>query len=369
MKEIDLVSALRELKSRLEQTKLWFDEQAVVNKATALEYQMQQADFWSNQNEAKRVTALHDGLQKDVKDWQDINNQVITALEMAEADAKDQSVSLKNELEKVYGELASRLTNFEMKKLLASEYDQANALLAIHAGAGGTDAQDWAAMLRRMYLRFGEQMAWSIQIVDESRGQEAGIKSSLLKIEGPYAYGYLKCEAGVHRLVRISPFDAEKMRHTSFALVEVLPELPEVVDLAIEPKDLRIDTFMSSGHGGQSVNTTYSAVRLVHIPTGITVSCQNERSQTQNKETAMKYLRAKLWQIAWGKQQATKKELRGEFKSAEWGNQARSYVLQPYKLVKDHRTEFESNDPEKILDGEIMPFIEARLRQLLKPPN
>lgn len=369
MKEIDLVSALRELKARLEQAKLWFDEQAVANQAIALEQQMQQVDFWSNQAEAKRVTALHDSLQKEVIDWRNINSQVTTALEMAEADAKDQTVSLRSELEKVYGELESQLTNFEMKKLLANEYDQSNVLLAIHAGAGGTDAQDWAAMLRRMYMRFADQMGWSVQIVDESRGQEAGLKSSLLKIEGPYAYGYLKCEAGVHRLVRISPFDAEKMRHTSFALVEVLPELPEVVDLEVEPKDLRVDTFMSSGHGGQSVNTTYSAVRLVHLPTGITVTCQNERSQTQNKETALKYLRAKLWQIEWGKQQATKKELRGEFKSAEWGNQARSYVLQPYKLVKDHRTEFETNEPDKVLDGDIMPFIEARLRQLLAPPN
>lgn len=369
MKELDLLSVLRELQERFNQTKLWFDEKAVTAKITALEYQMQQSDFWSNQSEAKQITSLHGSLQKDIAEWHDLENQISTALEMAEVDAKDQTVSLKGELEGVYGNLESRLTNFEMKKLLAGEYDQTNALLAIHAGAGGTDAQDWAEMLRRMYLRFGDQMGWSVEVVDESRGTEAGIKSTLLKIEGPYAYGYLKCEAGVHRLVRISPFDAEKMRHTSFALVEVLPELPEVVELDIEPKDLRVDTFMSSGHGGQSVNTTYSAVRIVHIPTGITVSCQNERSQTQNKETAMKYLRAKLWQIEWGKQQATKKELRGEYKSAEWGNQARSYVLQPYKLVKDHRTDFESSDPDTVLDGDIMPFIEAKLRQLLIPPN
>lgn len=237
-------------------------------------------------------------------------------------------------------------------------------LLAIHAGAGGTDAQDWAEMLRRMYVRYGEQQGWQVEVVDESRGGEAGIKSSLLKITGRYAYGYLKCEAGVHRLVRISPFDAEKMRHTSFALVEVLPELPDVAEVELDPKDLRIDTFLSSGHGGQSVNTTYSAVRIVHIPTGITVTCQNERSQTQNKETALKYLRGKLWQLEWGKQQAEKQKLRGEFKSAEWGNQARSYVIHPYKLVKDHRTEFESTNPDKVLNGDLAPFIEARLKQL-----
>jgi len=293
-----------------------------------------------------------------------LQREVGDTLELATADQADQSVNLREDLEKVYTQLLKRMEKFEFKKLLGVKYDEANALLAIHAGAGGTDAQDWAEMLRRMYLRFCDQMGWQVEVVDESRGGEAGIKSSLLKVTGRYAYGYLKCEAGVHRLVRISPFDAEKMRHTSFALVEVLPELPEVGEVDIDPKDLRIDTFLSSGHGGQSVNTTYSAVRIVHLPTGITVTCQNERSQTQNKETAMKYLRAKLWQLEWGKQQAEKQKLRGEFKSAEWGNQARSYVLHPYKLVKDHRTEFESTNPDAALNGELLPFIEARLKQL-----
>ena len=325
---------------------------------------MSEPAFWQDQARARAVTAEHDGYKVELETWEGLQREVGDTVELAAADQADQSVSLREDLEKVYAQLVKRLEKFEFKKLLSAKYDDANVLLALHAGAGGTAAQGWAEMLRRMYLRFCDQMGWQVEVVDESRGGEAGIKSSLLKVTGRYAYGYLKCEAGVHRLVRISPFDGEKMRHTSFALVEVLPELPEVGEVEIDPKDLRIDTFLSSGHGGQSVNTTYSAVRIVHIPTNITVTCQNERSQTQNKETALKYLRAKLWQLAWGKQQAEKQKLRGEFKSAEWGNQARSYVLHPYKLVKDHRTEFESTNPDAALNGELLPFIEARLKQL-----
>lgn len=330
---------------------------------------MSEQAFWQDQARARTVTAEHDDYKTELITWESLLREAEDALELASADQADQSVNLRKDLEKVYAQLLKRLEQFEFKKFLSAKYDDANVLLALHAGAGGTDAQDWAEMLRRMYLRFCDQMGWKTEIVDESRGGEAGLKSSLLKVTGRYAYGYLKCEAGVHRLVRISPFDGEKMRHTSFALVEVLPELPDVGEVEIDPKDLRIDTFMSSGHGGQSVNTTYSAVRLVHIPTNITVTCQNERSQMQNKETALKYLRAKLWQLEWSKQQAEKQKLRGEFKSAEWGNQARSYVLHPYKLVKDHRTEFESTNPDAVLNGELSQFIEARLKQLAAAPG
>ncbi|HBH17104.1 MAG: Peptide chain release factor 2 [Parcubacteria group bacterium GW2011_GWD2_43_10] len=325
---------------------------------------MQEPDFWADQQQARATTTKHDSLKQELDDFLSLEKETGEALELASTDQGDQSVSLRQELEQVYSDLSNRLTALEFKKLLGGEYDEANCLLAVHAGAGGTDAQDWAEMLRRMYLRFCENKDWRVEVLDESRGQEAGIKSSLLKITGRYANGYLKTEAGVHRLVRISPFDAEKMRHTSFALVEVLPELPEVVQVDIDPKDLRIDTFMSGGHGGQSVNTTYSAVRIVHIPTGITVTCQNERSQMQNKEQAMKYLRAKLWQLEWGKQQEKKKELRGEYREAAWGNQARSYVLQPYKQVKDHRTDYEETNPSAVLDGKLDGFIAARLKQL-----
>jgi peptide chain release factor 2 len=221
-------------------------------------------------------------------------------------------------------------------------------------------------MLVRMLMRFSEKQGWNIRVLDESRGAEAGYKSITFEVKGRYAFGYLKSEHGVHRLVRISPFDAEKMRHTSFALVEVLPEIADEVEIEIKPEDLRIDTFMSGGKGGQSVNTTYSAVRIVHIPTGISVQCQNERSQQQNKETAMKILKSRLHRIEEEKRAKEREELRGEYKSAEWGNQIRSYVLHPYHLVKDHRTEYESSDPESALEGEILSLSEAYLRWIKK---
>lgn len=346
-----------------------FDPEGLKAKIRALEIEMAEPEFWHDQEHAREVSANHDVLSKDLETWESLTREVSDTLELAAADQIDQSVSLRVELEEQYNKFVKKFEVLEFKKLLGGEYDEANVMLAIHAGAGGTDAQDWAEMIRRMYLRYADKMGWRVDVLDESRGGEAGIKSSLLKITGRYAYGYLKCEAGVHRLVRISPFDAEKMRHTSFALVEILPELPDVAQVEIDPKDLRIDTFMSSGHGGQSVNTTYSAVRLVHIPTNITVTCQNERSQTQNKETALKYLKSKLWQLEWGKQQVEKKKLRGELKSAEWGNQARSYVIHPYKMVKDHRTDYESTNPDEVLEGNLEPFIEARLKQLAAQGN
>ena len=327
--------------------------------------------FWDDRTTARGVSARYGAVRAELTEYESLTREVRDLVELAcrpvgkaQADQADQSVSLRPEIEVAYATLAARLETLEFRKLLGGEHDESNCLLAVHAGAGGTDAQDWAEMLRRMYLRFADQRGWRVDVLDESRGGEAGIKSSLLKVSGRFAYGYLKCEAGVHRLVRISPFDGEKMRHTAFALVEVLPELPKVAEVTIDPKELRLDTFMSGGHGGQSVNTTYSAVRIVHLPTNLTVTCQNERSQMQNKAQAMKYLQAKLWQMAWGKRQAQQQELRGEFRSAEWGNQARSYVLHPYKLVKDHRTDFGSQDPDRVLGGDLTPFIEARLQQL-----
>lgn len=322
---------------------------------------MNSADFWNDRNTAQAKTIKLDELSKELARWKSIDGRIKDAIALAN-EAESSGEDLREDISATLQTLQNEFAGLEFYVLLSGEHDRANAIVAVHAGTGGTDAQDWAGMLLRMYMRFCEKKGWSVQVLDESRGQEAGIKSVTLEVRGQHAYGYLKAEAGVHRLVRISPFDAEQMRHTSFALVEVLPELDEIEEVKIDPKDLRIDTFMSSGKGGQSVNTTYSAVRIVHIPTGIAVSCQNERSQTQNKETAMKILKAKLHQIYLDERDKEKQQLRGEYKEAGWSNQIRSYVLHPYKQVKDHRSKFETTNPTTVLDGDIQPFIEAYLR-------
>ncbi len=251
----------------------------------------------------------------------------------------------------------------EIEAVLGGEYDRNDALVSIHAGAGGVDAQDWAEMLLRMYLRWAEREGFRTDILDESRGTEAGLKSVTFSVAGEFAYGYLRSEAGVHRLVRLSPFNANQLRQTSFALVEVVPEIDDAETVKIRPEDLRVDTYRSSGAGGQHVNKTESAVRLTHLPTGIVVACQSERSQIQNREQAMRLLQAKLFQRAKEEQSAKERELKGEHKSAEWGNQIRSYVLHPYTLAKDHRTKHETPQVHDVLDGELRPFMEAHLRR------
>jgi len=301
-------------------------------------------------------------LKEETGKWENLYKEAQSLDELAHEVERAGETELEQELKKKLEELEKEFRSLEFFILFSEKYSENNAIIAIHAGTGGTEAQDWAAMLLRMYFRFAERHGFESRLIDEHRGNEAGIKSATFEICGRYAYGWLKSEAGVHRLVRISPFDAEKMRHTSFALVEVLPELSEIEEVKIDPKDLRVDTFLSSGHGGQSVQTTYSAVRVVHIPTGISVSCQNERSQQQNKETAMKILRAKLFKIAEEDKQKEKQKLRGEYKSAQWGNQIRSYVLHPYKQVKDHRTGTVSHEPEEVLNGNLDKFIESELQ-------
>lgn len=340
----------------------YFDLDASKKEIEHLEAKASSPDFWNNQEEARRINQRLAELKKELDTWESIRQDIIDSLEVAEMAQEEQDESLHDEIAKKTDELTGRFEDLEFFILFDGQYDKNNAIIAFHAGSGGTEAQDWAAMLLRMITRFCEKKEWTVTTLDMHRGSEAGIKSAILKIEGRYAYGYLKSENGVHRLVRISPFDAEKMRHTSFAMLEVLPELDETIEIEIDPKDLRIDTFMSSGKGGQSVNTTYSAVRIVHIPSGISVSCQNERSQKQNKETAMKILQSKLHKLELQKQAEKKEALRGEYASAEWGNQIRSYVLHPYKMVKDHRTNFESSEPDKVLDGDLEAFMEAYLR-------
>ena len=327
---------------------------------------MSSPDFWTDTQNAKLVSKQAADLRAEVLQWETFISEVEDLLEFAtlSADQKDDAAEV--EIAAKLETLNQQFTKLEFATLFSGEHDESTAIVSIHAGSGGTEAQDWSQMLLRMYSRFAEKKGWDVTILDESRAEDVGIKSVMIRVSGRYAYGYLKSEAGVHRLVRISPFDAEKMRHTTFALVEVIPEMDDIPDFELDPKDLRIDTYLAGGKGGQSVNTTYSAVRIVHLPTKISVACQNERSQLQNKETAMKILKAKLYQLKVEALAKKKGDLRGEYQSAEWGNQIRSYVLHPYKLVKDHRTDYETSDTEAVLDGELEPFMESYLRHVLQ---
>lgn len=291
-----------------------------------IEKQMASSGFWSDSNKAKIISQKLSSL-----------NTIIKRFDEAET--------------------LEQIKELQKEALFSGEYDEMGAILSVHAGAGGTEAQDWAQMLERMYLRYCENKEFKATILNESSGDEAGIKSAELKIDGFRAYGRLKAEAGVHRLVRISPYDADKSRHTSFALVEVIPDFDEVGDIEINDKDLKIDVYRASGHGGQSVNTTDSAVRITHLPTKIVVAVQNERSQMQNKEVALKIIKSKLKIKALEKKLQKESDLKGGHVSAEWGNQIRSYVLAPYQQVKDHRTNFESSNPQKVLGGDLDQFI------------
>ena len=317
--------------------------------------------FWNDRETAECVSREYGALKQEIAVWEALQGDVAALSEML-TEADDASFEM---LDVQLQELEARYEKLEIEALFTGAYDRLNAIVSIHAGAGGVDAQDWAEMLLRMYLRFAEAQKWKATVLMESRGAEAGIKSVTVQISGERAYGYLKTEAGVHRLVRQSPFNADALRQTSFALVDVIPEIATDDEVDIKPDDLRVDTFMSGGHGGQSVNTTYSSVRIVHIPTGITVQCQNERSQAQNKESAMKVLRGKLLQRKLDEQRQEIAGIRGEVASADWGSQIRSYVLHPYQMVKDHRTNFETSDTAGVLGGDVRPFIEARLKQLV----
>ena len=358
----ELIKQINELKDKARETWSLLDLDTVETQLKSLETDMAAPDFWSDQERAKRVGKQASDLREELDRWRGFLIEVDDLLELASSGDD----SMHDDIASSLDELSTRFATMEFATLFSGEHDKNDAILSFHAGSGGTEAQDWAEMLMRMIFRFCENKGFETQILFESRGTETGIKSATIRVSGRYAFGYLKSEHGVHRLVRISPFDAEKMRHTSFALIEVLPELGEETEVEIDPKDLRIDTFMAGGHGGQGVNTTYSAVRIVHEPTKITVSCQNERSQLQNKETAMKILKSRLHQLKMQEEAEKKKELRGEYQSAEWGNQIRSYVLHPYHMVKDHRTEHETQETDAVLDGELEPFMESYLRKQLE---
>jgi peptide chain release factor 2 len=297
-------------------------------------------------------------LQEEIDNWHALEARLNDTLELAEMEDE----SLREELEAEANAIEAEIDQREFDAMLSGEYDRGDALLAIHAGAGGNDSQDWAEMLQRMYLRWIEEHDYEADVLDMTPGEEAGVKSVTIAVEGSYAYGYLRSEKGVHRLVRISPFDSNNRRHTSFAMVEVLPQIEDETSIEINPKDLKIDTFKSGGAGGQSVQKNDTAVRITHLPTGIVASCQNERSQKQNRDTAMKVLRARLLEIKEQVKAEKIEELRGEYQKAEWGSQIRSYVLHPYRMVKDHRTDYEVGNAEAVLDGELDGFIEAYLR-------
>ncbi len=292
--------------------------------------------------------------------WRGLEEKLADIAELMTLSEEDES--LQAEIEKELDEMASHLDELEFQLAFGGEYDARNAILAIHAGAGGTESQDWAEMLMRMYLRWTERRGFATDILDTSPGDEAGVKSAVIAVNGEYAFGYLKSEHGVHRLVRLSPFDADHARHTSFVLVEVMPEAEEDIDLNIAPDDIKIDTFRSSGPGGQHMQKTSSAVRVTHLPTGLVVTCQSERSQHMNKEFALKILRARLLEQKLEKREEEKARLKGKRIEAGWGNQIRSYVLHPYRMVKDHRTDYETSNAESVLDGELDGFIDAYLR-------
>ncbi|MBE0408279.1 MAG: peptide chain release factor 2 [Anaerolineales bacterium] len=317
--------------------------------------------LWEDPERAQKVMKQISALNQEVTDWNMLYQQIQDSLELANL----WDENLRAELELETKEIEDQISRREFTAMLSGEYDRGNAILAIHAGAGGTDSQDWAEMLQRMYLRWAEKKDYEAEILDLTPGEEAGIKSITIAIDGYYAYGYLQSEKGVHRLVRLSPFDSSHRRHTSFALVEVLPQVENETEVEINSDDLRIDVFKSSGAGGQNVQKNATAIRITHVPTGIVVSCQNERSQIQNRENAMRVLRARLLELKEQAQVEQLAELRGEYTKAEWGSQIRSYVLHPYQIVKDHRTEYEVGNIQGVLDGEIEGFIESYLLSMV----
>lgn len=340
----------------------YFDVDNKEIKLKDLSLKSNEPNFWNDKEEAEKTIAEINELKNQIETMVELKKKIKTNLETIILLKDNYDEELKSIIEQELEDLKPKIEKYELEILLSGTYDKNNAILEIHAGAGGTEACDWVSMLFRMYMRWCEQNNYEYEIIDSLDGEEAGLKNVQLLINGQNAYGYLKSEKGVHRLVRISPFDASKRRHTSFALVEVIPEINNDINVEIKDQDLKIDVFRSSGKGGQSVNTTDSAVRITHIPTGIIVTCQNERSQLQNKEQALKVLKSKLYQLEQEKLEQSISSLKGTNVSINFGSQIRSYVMHPYSLVKDHRTNYETSNVLKVLDGDIDPFIDAYLK-------
>ncbi|MFC2028057.1 peptide chain release factor 2 [Chloroflexota bacterium] len=331
-----------------------------------IESESSQPDFWQDQQKAQKLMRRMARIKETVETSHDLAGKHENLIDLIDLALEEEDDSLEVESAAEVDNIERLIEEMEFQETLGGEYDGNSAVMAIHAGAGGTESQDWADMLLRMYLRWCEKRRYKAEVIETSVGDEAGIKSALIEIDGDYAYGYLKSERGVHRLVRLSPFDADHARHTSFALVEVLPEVESGTDVTINAEDLKIDAYGSSGPGGQHMQKTSSAIRITHIPTGIIVTCQNERSQTRNKETAMKVLASRLLELELEKNAEEQAKLKGEHVSAGWGNQIRSYVLHPYKMVKDHRSNFETSNPDAVLDGDLDEVIRAYLKSTLE---
>jgi peptide chain release factor 2 len=323
---------------------------------------MLEPNFWDDQQEAQKIINESNALKEMVNGYRELESQQEDLEVTYELAKEENDQELKEELEAELEGFTEKLNEYELQLLLNGPYDANNAILELHPGAGGTESQDWCSMLLRMYTRWGEKKGFKVETLDYLPGDEAGVKSVTLLFKGHNAYGYLKAEKGIHRLVRISPFDAAGRRHTSFVSCEVMPEIDDNIEVEVRPEDLRVDTYRASGAGGQHINKTSSAVRITHIPTGIVVSCQSERSQIQNREQAMKMLKAKLYQKEVEEKEKQLAEIRGEQKEIGWGSQIRSYVFHPYSMVKDHRTNVETGNVQAVMDGEIDPFIDAYLR-------
>jgi len=338
-----------------------FEVDVKKEKISELKKLSEAPDFWNDQQKAQSVLQEIKSLENWVNLWEDLNSRYTNLRDFIELAEAEEDESFYEEIEKEFSELKEKLEDVEFKSMLSGRDDNKNCLLTIHSGAGGTEAQDWAEMLMRMYLRWAEKNGFKTHILDMLEGDGAGIKSVTIEIVGEFAYGYAKAETGVHRLVRISPFDSNKRRHTSFASVFVIPEVDDTIEIDINPADLKIDTFRSGGKGGQNVNKVETAVRITHLPTNTVVSCQTERSQLQNKTNAMKMLKAKLYQLELEKQEAEKEEVEKSKMKIEWGSQIRSYVFHPYNMVKDHRTNVETSNVQAVMDGDIDMFIKAYL--------
>ena len=338
-----------------------FDLPADEKKIAALEEEASSPGFWDVSEVAQRKMQRLSDLKGGVEDWRTLDNQAESLEELLLLSIEEGDDSLLETLSQELAQILSTLGELEFDLTLSGPYDERNAIVALHAGAGGVESQDWASMLMRMYLRWAEQRKFKRDVLDVSVGDEGGVKSAVFQVSGRFAYGYLQAERGVHRLVRMSPFDSDHARHTSFALMEVLPEVEEGVDVTVNPDDLRIDVFRAGGHGGQNVQKNSTAVRITHLPTGIRVSCQNERSQHQNREIAMRILMSRLLEREMAEKARKMAKLKGDHVSPEWGNQIRSYVLHPYKMVKDHRTGYDTSDVDAVLDGELDDLIKAWL--------